>query len=299
MIAGEQYSTVFKDTRELAGVTVEMVDAILSGGEPEINDTKTYDNGVKVVPSYLLEPHLGGRRPTAKRSWSARATTPRTSCSKLIATDARPAPRPVRRRARLMQAGGTSHGHASGNAGDHQDLPGRAALDHVNLHGRGRAKSTRICGENGAGKSTLMKVLSGVYPHGTYEGEILYDGETPASRGIHDSEEQGHHHHPPGTCAGAAAVDRREPVPRATRWRSGGVINWPETFQQDRRRCCAKVGLNEAADGAGGQAGRRQAAADRDRQGAGQGRAPADPRRADRGACRKTTARSCWTCCWS
>ena len=55
MIAGEQYSSIFKDTRELAKVTVKMVDAVLSGGEPEINDTKTYDNGVKVVPSYLLE----------------------------------------------------------------------------------------------------------------------------------------------------------------------------------------------------------------------------------------------------
>jgi len=52
----EQYSTIFKDTRELAGVTVGMVDALLQGGEPEINDTETYDNGVKVVPSYLLEP---------------------------------------------------------------------------------------------------------------------------------------------------------------------------------------------------------------------------------------------------
>ncbi|MEH6772566.1 MAG: multiple monosaccharide ABC transporter substrate-binding protein [Cereibacter changlensis] len=56
IIAGEQYSTVFKDTRELARVTVGMVDALLQGGEPEINDTETYDNGVKVVPSYLLEP---------------------------------------------------------------------------------------------------------------------------------------------------------------------------------------------------------------------------------------------------
>ena len=55
MIAGEQYSTIFKDTRNLAGVTVKMVDAILSGGTPEINDTSTYDNGVKVIPSYLLE----------------------------------------------------------------------------------------------------------------------------------------------------------------------------------------------------------------------------------------------------
>lgn len=56
IIAGEQYSTVFKDTRELAKVTANLVDAVLSGGQPEINDTKTYNNGNKVVPSYLLEP---------------------------------------------------------------------------------------------------------------------------------------------------------------------------------------------------------------------------------------------------
>ena len=56
IIAGEQYSTVFKDTRELAKVTVGMVNALMGGAEPEINDTKTYNNGVKVVPSYLLVP---------------------------------------------------------------------------------------------------------------------------------------------------------------------------------------------------------------------------------------------------
>jgi putative multiple sugar transport system substrate-binding protein len=56
ILAGEQYSTVFKDTRELAKVAVGMVDAIMSGKEPEVNDTKTYDNGVKIVPSYLLKP---------------------------------------------------------------------------------------------------------------------------------------------------------------------------------------------------------------------------------------------------
>lgn len=52
----EQTSTVFKDTRELAKVTVAMVDAMLAGKPPEVNDTKTYNNGVKVVPSYLLKP---------------------------------------------------------------------------------------------------------------------------------------------------------------------------------------------------------------------------------------------------
>ncbi|SDX03106.1 multiple monosaccharide-binding protein [Albimonas donghaensis] len=56
MKAGEQYSSIFKDTRELAKVTVQMVEAVLGGAEPPINDTTTYDNGKKVVPSYLLEP---------------------------------------------------------------------------------------------------------------------------------------------------------------------------------------------------------------------------------------------------
>lgn len=58
IIAGEQYSSIFKDTRELAKVTVQMVDAMLSGKEVPVNDTKTYNNGVKIVPSYLLKPVL-------------------------------------------------------------------------------------------------------------------------------------------------------------------------------------------------------------------------------------------------
>ncbi|HLS53696.1 MAG TPA: multiple monosaccharide ABC transporter substrate-binding protein [Tissierellaceae bacterium] len=56
IIAGEQTQTIFKDTRELAKVAVEMVEAILEGKEAPVNDTETYDNGVKVVPSYLLKP---------------------------------------------------------------------------------------------------------------------------------------------------------------------------------------------------------------------------------------------------
>ncbi len=47
---------MFKDTRELAKVTVAMADAMLAGKQPVVNDTKTYNNGVKVVPSYLLKP---------------------------------------------------------------------------------------------------------------------------------------------------------------------------------------------------------------------------------------------------
>ena len=56
IIAHEQYSTIFKDTRDLAKVTANMVDAVLSGKVPEVNDTKTYNNKVKIVPAYLLKP---------------------------------------------------------------------------------------------------------------------------------------------------------------------------------------------------------------------------------------------------
>jgi putative multiple sugar transport system substrate-binding protein len=56
ILAGEQYATIFKDTRELAKVAAAMAVALLNGEEPEVNDTETYDNGVKVVPSYLLGP---------------------------------------------------------------------------------------------------------------------------------------------------------------------------------------------------------------------------------------------------
>lgn len=58
IVAGEQSMSVFKDTRALADKVVEMVDAIVKGTEPEVNDTETYDNGVKVVPSYLLKPEF-------------------------------------------------------------------------------------------------------------------------------------------------------------------------------------------------------------------------------------------------
>ncbi|WP_018467673.1 multiple monosaccharide ABC transporter substrate-binding protein [Calidithermus timidus] len=58
ILRGEQYSTIFKDTRELAKATVDMIDAIMRGNQPKVNDTKTYHNGVKVVPAYLLEPVL-------------------------------------------------------------------------------------------------------------------------------------------------------------------------------------------------------------------------------------------------
>jgi putative multiple sugar transport system substrate-binding protein len=56
IVAGQQTQTVYKDTRELAKVAVQMGDAVMTGGKPPVNDTKQYDNGVKIVPAYLLQP---------------------------------------------------------------------------------------------------------------------------------------------------------------------------------------------------------------------------------------------------
>jgi putative multiple sugar transport system substrate-binding protein len=58
IIADEQYSTIFKDVRELGKQAVTMVDALMKGEEPEVNDTETYDNGEKIVPAYLLESQI-------------------------------------------------------------------------------------------------------------------------------------------------------------------------------------------------------------------------------------------------
>ncbi len=69
-------------------------------------------------------------------------------------------------------------------------FPGVTALSEVGLTVRG-AEIHAICGENGAGKSTLMKVLSGVHPHGSYDGEILFEGEPVAFKDIRASEQRG------------------------------------------------------------------------------------------------------------
>ena len=69
-------------------------------------------------------------------------------------------------------------------------FPGVKALDNVNLTVE-EGEIHAICGENGAGKSTLMNVLSGIYPYGTYTGDIVYDGEVCKFQTIRDSEAKG------------------------------------------------------------------------------------------------------------
>ena len=71
-----------------------------------------------------------------------------------------------------------------------KEFPGVKALNNVDFK-VSRGEIHCLVGENGAGKSTLMKVLSGVYPHGTYDGSIIYNGKEKQFRSIADSEQEG------------------------------------------------------------------------------------------------------------
>ncbi len=122
-------------------------------------------------------------------------------------------------------------------------FPGVRALDHVNLTVEA-GEIHAICGENGAGKSTLMKVLSGVYPFGSYEGEIVYDGARLANRSISDSEAKGiiiiHQE-----LALVPLLSIAENLFLGNEVARNGVINWPETFQKTEN-LMQKVGLSES-----------------------------------------------------
>ncbi len=121
-------------------------------------------------------------------------------------------------------------------------FPGVKALDNVTLTVE-RGEIHAICGENGAGKSTLMKVLSGVYPHGTYEGEIVYDGAPLELSGIRDSEAKGiiiiHQE-----LALVPLLSIAENMFLGNEIAERGVINWPKAFKQTEG-WLKKVGLME------------------------------------------------------
>ncbi|KQT88184.1 multiple monosaccharide ABC transporter ATP-binding protein [Aurantimonas sp. Leaf443] len=122
-------------------------------------------------------------------------------------------------------------------------FPGVRALDNVNLVVEA-GEIHAICGENGAGKSTLMKVLSGVYPHGSYEGDIVYEGETRAFRDIRDSEHLGiiiiHQE-----LALVPLLSIAENIFLGNEVARMGVIDWDEAFQRTSE-LLAKVGLSES-----------------------------------------------------
>ncbi len=124
-------------------------------------------------------------------------------------------------------------------------FPGVVALNDVTLAVR-RGEVHAICGENGAGKSTLMKVLSGVYPHGTYEGQMVFDGEPIEFRGIRDSERKGiviiHQE-----LALSPYLSLAENIFLGNERSRRGVVDWNRT-NSEATRLLRRVGLTESPD---------------------------------------------------
>ena len=131
-------------------------------------------------------------------------------------------------------------------------FPGVKALDRVSLTVEA-GEIHAICGENGAGKSTLMKVLSGVYPHGSYDGEIIYDGQPLTNRGIRDSEAKGiiiiHQE-----LALIPLLSIAENLFMGNEVATNGVISWPLAMQKTGE-LLRQVGLNEAPSAVVGKLG--------------------------------------------
>ncbi|MFP4286941.1 MAG: multiple monosaccharide ABC transporter ATP-binding protein [Candidatus Izemoplasmataceae bacterium] len=124
-----------------------------------------------------------------------------------------------------------------------KEFPGVKALDQVNIQVK-QGEIHALCGENGAGKSTLMKVLSGVYPVGTYDGEIYYKGELCEFKDIKSSEARGigiiHQE-----LALIKTLSIAENIFMGNEITKRGVIDWDETYKQTIA-LLKKVGLDES-----------------------------------------------------
>ena len=126
-----------------------------------------------------------------------------------------------------------------------KEFPGVRALSNVSMVVR-RGEVQAICGENGAGKSTLVKVLSGVYPSGSYTGDIIFDGRPVAFHNIRDSEHAGiaiiHQE-----LALIPTLSIAENIFLGNEVTKGGVINWLAARTR-ARELLARVGLSEDPD---------------------------------------------------
>ena len=124
-------------------------------------------------------------------------------------------------------------------------FPGVNALDDVNLTVKA-GEIHALVGENGAGKSTLMKVLSGVYPHGSYSGDIYYEGEERRFKGIADSEKLGiiiiHQE-----LALIPLLSIAENIFLGNEQAEYGIIDWSAAFSRTKE-LLKVVGLNESPD---------------------------------------------------
>ena len=131
-------------------------------------------------------------------------------------------------------------------------FPGVVALNQVNLRVKA-GEIHAIVGENGAGKSTLMKVLSGVYPHGSYSGDIIFDGEAREFSGIRDSEHLGiiiiHQE-----LALVPLLSIAENIFLGNETARHGVIDWMAAHSR-AQALLAKVGLRESPETPVGQLG--------------------------------------------
>ncbi|MGF6568646.1 putative multiple sugar transport system ATP-binding protein [Paraburkholderia sp. GAS333] len=126
------------------------------------------------------------------------------------------------------------------------------ALNNVNMSVR-QGEIHAICGENGAGKSTLMKILSGVYPHGTYVGDVLYDGQERSFADISDSEAVGiiiiHQE-----LALVPMLSITENIFLGNEQSKRGVIDW-QVSRAKAKELLTKVGLTDSPDAAVGTLG--------------------------------------------
>ena len=123
-------------------------------------------------------------------------------------------------------------------------FPGVKALDNVNLQVE-EGEIHALVGENGAGKSTLMNVLSGIYPYGTYEGDIIYNGEVCQFQKITDSEKRGiviiHQE-----LALVPQMSIGENMFLGNERGSKNAINWDETYSE-ADKYLKMVGLSESS----------------------------------------------------